>query len=86
MVWNVFVDLARPLNDAERRDVFGAVDAIIPDSGCVGPNRSGVDEIYFNVEADNEGDARARATALLVRVLAHAALTTDYEVTVQPRR
>lgn len=85
MPWNVFVDLTRRLSDVERRAVFDAVDAVVPDSGCVGPNRAGMDEVFFVVVADDEAAARARAAVLIARVFARAAITADYEITVQPR-
>jgi hypothetical protein len=72
------------LNEAERRDVFAAVDALVPMSGCVGPNRSGVDEVYFTVDANDERDARTRAADLIARVLARAAIAIDHEITLAP--
>lgn len=81
MVWHAFVDLARRLSDVERRALFDAVDEIVPNSGCVGPNRSGVDEVYFTVEADDDRGARACAVALIDLVLARAGLVINYAIT-----
>jgi hypothetical protein len=85
VVWDVFVDLACHLTDAQRCELLEAVDAIVPDSACVGPNRSALDEVYFTVEADSEQAARSRAKELIARAVAHAAITAQVGITLQPR-
>jgi hypothetical protein len=86
VLWNVFVDLERRLCGDEQRDLFAAIDALVPNSGCVGPNRSGVSEVYFSVDAENEADARARAADLISRVLSRAAIDTKHEISLQAKR
>jgi hypothetical protein len=82
--WAVFTALSLPLTSEEQSRVFEAVDLLVPGSGSVGPNRVGVFEVYFVVEADAEAEARAEATRLLDAVLAHAGTPMAYDVHVQP--
>lgn len=79
----VYADLARPLTPEERSSVFEALDANVPGSGCVGPHKSGNDEVYFAVEACSEEEASALAARHMNLVLREAGLNTDYAVTVQ---
>ncbi len=54
MRFAVFADLLRPLTSDEKAALFAAVDKLIPNSGCVGPNRSGDFEVYFTVDAPTQ--------------------------------
>lgn len=81
--WSVFADLDRRLDDDERGDLFAAIDAEIPDSGCVGPNRAGVEEVYFVIEADSAAAARDVAAEYMDRVLAASGVRVGYTITLQ---
>jgi hypothetical protein len=83
MLWHIFADLDRRLTIAERHALFAALDVIVPDSGCVGANRSGDEESYFTVEAPTPEAARLAAVALLERTIAAAGLHVAYTLTAQ---
>lgn len=83
MRWCIFADLSRVLSDEERGDVFAAVEEIVPDSGCIGPNRAGDEEVYFVVEAVDAEAARLAAAALMDRVIAASGVEVTYAITVQ---
>lgn len=84
----VYADLSRPLTPAERTTLFSALDASVPGSGCVGPQRNPNDEIYFTVDAASADAAHARADNYVRRILAEANLQVDYtiEVRAAPQR
>jgi hypothetical protein len=67
--WHVYADLSRPLTTTEQGAVFAAIDAIVPESGCVGPNASGCTEVYFVVEAASLEHAEVEAKRYLDSVL-----------------
>ena len=50
--FHVFVDLSTNLSSQQQADLFSALEKIVPDSGCVGPLRTGT-EIYFCVQASS---------------------------------
>ena len=88
MRWSIFADLSRVLTDEERGDLFAALEGIVPDSGCIGPNRRGDEEVYFVVEAATAEAATAEAARLAAsgfmdRVIEAAGVGVTYEVTVQ---
>lgn len=85
MRWGVFADLSRRLGDGERHAVFAAIDELVPDSGCVGPGRSGDEEVWFIVEAPDEAAARRLAAGLMDRVLAAAGVDVGHAITLQRR-
>ena len=65
MWFAVFANLSRRLTTQERTTLFEALDATVPDSGCVGPQNSQNDEVYFSVDAQSEAVARARPSSTL---------------------
>jgi hypothetical protein len=83
MKWSVYADLARPLTADERHAVFAALEELVPESGCVGPDRRGVEEVFFVVAAPTREAAREAATAALGRVLAAAGVRVDHAITIQ---
>lgn len=83
MRWSIFADLSRVLTDEERGDLFAALEGIVPDSGCIGPNRRGDEEVYFVVEAATAEAARLAASGFMDRVIEAAGVGVTYEVTVQ---
>jgi hypothetical protein len=85
MQWSVYVDLDRPLAGGERNAIFAAVDAVVPGSGCVGPDRDGTEEVYFVVDADDEDAARRISSALMARVLAASAVVVGHAITLRRR-
>ena len=76
--WDVYADLERALTSEEQRAVFAAVDDLVPDSGCVGPNRGGTSEVYFVVSAGSEAEARAAAARYMNAVIQKAAVTVGF--------
>lgn len=82
--WNIYADLARLLADDERSALFAALEQLVPDSGCIGPNRAGDEELWFMLAADTAEAARAAATDLVDRMLALADLPVAYAITVDP--
>jgi hypothetical protein len=86
MKWSVFADLERPLTADERGAVFAALEELVPDGGCVGPDRRGVEEVYFVVDAATPEAARAAAEAALGRVLEAAGVRVGHAIAVQADR
>jgi hypothetical protein len=83
VLWHVFADLDRNLDDEERGTLSAAIDELVPDSGCVGPNRSGDEEVYFAVEAPSAEAAREAAAGLLERVMVASGVRVGVAITVQ---
>ena len=84
MRFNVFADLSRPLTQEERSSLFASLDAIVPDSGCVGPhNGRPNDEVFFCVEAATENEARAQAASYMTATLQEAELDASYIIELQ---
>ena len=83
MRFAVFADLSRPLTEHEQAALFAAVDELIPDSGCVGPNRRGDFELYFTVDAPTLEAAQGEAASYMSAVLARASLNIGYALTLQ---
>lgn len=86
MRFNVFADLSRPLTLEEQTALFAAVDKLIPDSGCVGPNRSGDFEVYFTVDAPTQDAAQSEAQRYMSAVLACSNVSITYVLTLQAQR
>lgn len=85
--WGIYADLERPLTSDEQRAVFAALDAIVPDSGCVGPNRKGVYEVYFAVDAATRTEAETMAADFMSSVLHQATVNVAFalEADLHPR-
>ncbi len=83
MRYAVFADVSRPLTRQEQSAVFEALEANVPDSGCVGRDKRVNDEVYFCVEAPCEEDARSRARDYMNIVLKRAALDVEYTLSLQ---
>ena len=83
MPWSIFIDLAEGLTDDQRSALFAALEAIVPDGGCIGPDRGGVEVLYFVVDAPSPEAARTAATAIMENILATAAMRLAYTVTAQ---
>jgi argininosuccinate synthase len=83
--YSVYADLPRPLTADERLAVGKSLDANVPGSGCVGPQKGPNDEIYFSVEAHSDEDATAKATRYLKLVALEAGLNSTYTIEVQRR-
>ncbi|MBN9688003.1 MULTISPECIES: hypothetical protein [unclassified Corallococcus] len=84
MNWSVYADLSRPLTEVERRAVADVLDEVVPDSGCVGPQKGDVDEVYFRVDAASSAEASATAARLLDVILEKAGVQVRYELQLQP--
>jgi hypothetical protein len=80
MTYSVYADLCRRLTAEERSTLFEALDALVPGSGCIGPQRLPNDEVYFTVEAASEDDARRQAQDYMVAMLKSATLDVDYTI------
>jgi len=79
----IFADLLRPITAEEQAALFAAVDKLIPDSGCVGPNRSGDFEVYFTVDAPTQEAARNAAEGYMSAVLVSTSMSLAYVLTLQ---
>ena len=86
MRWSVYADLSRGLTDAERSAVFSALEELVVESGCVGPQKGIVEEVFFQVDAASLPEAAAEAARVMDAVLAKAAVQTKYALLVQPVR
>lgn len=84
MLWSVHADLERPLTSDEQRAVSDALDAIVPGSGCVGPNGRGIYEVYFTVDTAKRPEAEAEAALFMKAVLQQARATVRFVVEVTP--
>ena len=80
--WAVYADLERPLTGEEQHAVFAALDSIVPDSGCVGPNKKGVYEVSFSVGAATRAEAETVAAQFMKAVLQQAQVTAGFVVEV----
>jgi hypothetical protein len=83
MWFSVYADLARRLTTDEQSALFEALDRIVPDSGCVGPQKGATDEVYFTVEAHSAAEATALATRYMSIILQEAALAVEYALELQ---
>lgn len=83
MRFSIYADLARPLTAVEQGLVFAALDALVPASGCVGPNRSGDHEVFFTVDAVNREAAQQAAASYLEAILHRAGVAVTYMLTLQ---
>jgi hypothetical protein len=72
----VYADLSRELTTVERSAVIVALEANVPDSGCVGLQKGPNEEVYFCVEALSETEAGTQAAGYLTVVLEYAGLNT----------
>ncbi|NPD25031.1 hypothetical protein [Corallococcus exiguus] len=84
MNWSVYADLSRSLTAAERQSVFEALDEVVLDSGCVGPQKGDVDEVYFRVEAVSSAEASVTAARLMDVILEKSGVQVRYELQLQP--
>jgi hypothetical protein len=83
MLYAVYADLPRPLTKLEQSAVFEALEANVPDSGCVGRDTRPNDEVYFCVEALSEEEATAQARHYMDIVLQRAELEVEYAISLQ---
>jgi hypothetical protein len=83
MYYHVYADLSRTLTVEERHSLFERLDAIVPDSGCVGRDKRPNDEVYFCVETATEDKARAQAASYMTATLQRAGLDIDYTIEVR---
>ncbi len=83
MRWSIFVDLDRPLAAQEQGDLFAALEELVPGSGCIGPDRGDVWEVYFAVEAPSADAARLVAGQSMERMIAASGVAVGYAITVQ---
>ena len=81
--YSVYADLSRPLSVDERSRVVDALDASVPESGCVGQQNGPNDEVYFCVDAASEGEAISLASIHMSRVLQEAGLDTTFKLALQ---
>lgn len=85
MRFSVYADLSRPLTSDEQSLVFAALDVLVPDSGCIGPSRSGDYEVFFTVDAATREAAQKEAAGYLDAILHRAGVTVSYLLTLQPQ-
>lgn len=83
MKFTVYADLARELTQAERSAVAVALDECVPDSGCVGKQKGGHDEVCFAVEAESDEEGQTMARRYMESVLQVASLKTEYSLHLQ---
>jgi len=86
MEYSVYADLSRPLMGEERSAVAEALDASVPESGCVGIQSGSNDEMYFCVEAGSDAEAEAQAVRYAEIVFREAGLDMEYTLTLQTTR
>lgn len=84
MRWSVFVDLARALSTGEQGEMFEALERLVPDGGCIGPQKSRY-EVFFVVEAPTSDDAHRQASAHMDAILRASGIDVSYSVEVQPK-
>lgn len=84
--WSVYVDLPRLLSQDEAFNAQDALDTLVTDSGCTGPQKPAYNttEIYFTVEAEGASAAQAEGERLARAVLESAGLAPDFAVVVHP--
>lgn len=78
--YGIYVDLSRLLSNQERSEVFDAVDAVVPGSGCVGVQRGTTDEIYFCIDAASETEAKAITDQYMRRITDRAGLDVSFSI------
>ncbi|MBN8469539.1 hypothetical protein JYJ95_23805 [Corallococcus exiguus] len=83
MNWSVYADLSRPLTVAERRSVVDVLNELVPDGGCVGPQKGDIDEVYFCLEAVSSAEASVTAARYLDVILEKAGVQARYEIQLQ---
>ncbi|WP_147445444.1 hypothetical protein [Corallococcus aberystwythensis] len=84
MNWSVYADLSRPLTEAERRSVADALEEVVPDGGCVGLQKEGCDEVYFQLDDASREEASMTASRFLDVILEKAGVQARYEIQLQP--
>lgn len=85
MEYFVYADLPRRLSEQERVDLFEALEAIVPDGGCVGPQASQQEEVYFAVDAPAEEEARQQAEQYMKDILQKARIDSKVILSLQQR-
>lgn len=83
MRYGVYADLSRRLTEQERSVLFEALEASVPDSGCVGLQNGPSDEVYFSLEALSEAAASEQAQRYLSMMFQRVALSVEYALTLQ---
>lgn len=86
MLYLIYADLSRLLTNIERTELLVVLDALIDNSGCIGPQRFPSDEIYFTLEASTETEARTSASILLNSMLSKANIEAEFSFQVVPGR
>lgn len=83
--WSVYVELPRLLSHGEASDALNALDSLVADGGCIGPQKPpyNTTEIYFAVEAESASAAQTEGERLARAVLESAGLAPDFAVVVQ---
>jgi len=84
--WSVYADLERHLTPDEQAALFASLDADVPDSGCIGPNRAGNFEVAFSVEAASSAEAVTTARRVLADVMEKARVVVGFRIEVAPDR
>lgn len=80
--FHVFADTELALGAEEQGAVFAALDALVPESGCVGPGRGGGSEIYFAVEAAAVEDAERIAREHLRTIFEASGVHATYVLSI----
>ena len=83
MRFEVYADLNRRLSAAERAGIAHALDLIVPGSGCVGEQRSSIEEVYFCIEADDEEQATSIAGQYMQQLLQDCRLNIECQIHLQ---
>ena len=83
--WSVYVDLPRLLSQGEVFNAQSALDSLVADGGCIGPQNPAYNttEIDCAVEADSASAAQTEGERLARAVLGGAGLAPDFAVVVQ---
>ncbi|GMU04404.1 hypothetical protein [Corallococcus caeni] len=84
MNWSVYADLSRPLTEAQRRAVAAVLNELVPDGGCVGPQRPGCDEAYFRLDDVTREEASVTAARWMDVILEKAGVQARYALQLQP--
>jgi hypothetical protein len=79
----VFADLLRLVTAGEQIALFADMESLIPDSGCIGPNRSGDFEVYFMVDAPTQEVALAESENYMSEITTCAGVSLAYVLTLQ---
>lgn len=84
MEYAVYAGLPRRLSNQEQACLFEALDTIVPGSGCIGPRASQEQiEMYFEVDATTEEDARQQAEQYMNRILQEAGLEMEFALEIR---